>query len=141
MSEENKSLARNFVEEVWNAGNLSFIDDNFAEEFIPHFVPPNVPKTPEGFKGYIAMWRSAFPDIHIHTNEIVADNDKVAFHWSAHATHKGAFMGIQPSGKEVGFTGMSLFRLNGSKFVEAWAVADQYGALVQIGAVTPPGQR
>ncbi len=35
-AQENKDLARRFMEEVWNKGNLDFVDEVTAPNFLSH---------------------------------------------------------------------------------------------------------
>ena len=49
-------------------------------------------------------------------------------------------MGIAPSGKEVEFTGISFYRIEGGKIAESWTVEDQLGLMRQIGAIPEPGR-
>ena len=49
-------------------------------------------------------------------------------------------MGLPPSGKEVEFTGLSAYRIEGNKIAESWTVEDELGLMRQIGAVAEAGQ-
>ncbi len=71
----------------------------------------------------------------------MGDEDRVVVRWRFQGTHKGHFMGIPPTGKEVNVTGMTEFRLAEGKIVEGWSQADALGLLVQLGVVSPPGER
>ena len=53
-----------------------------------------------------------------------AEGDKVAVRWSGRATHKGEYMGIVPTGKQVTVTGISIIRIVGSKIGEEWSEMD-----------------
>ena len=44
-------------------------------------------------------------------------------------------MGIAPTGKEVEFTGTSVYRIEGGKIAESWNVEDKLGLMRQIGAI------
>ncbi len=137
----NKRLMREFLEEVWNKGDRRFVDEHFSEEFVPHFLPPSFPANREGLKKHIDLWLSAFPDYRTATEDVVGDEDRVVVRWRFQGTHKGHFMGIPPTGKEVNVTGMTEFRLAEGKIVEGWSQADALGLLVQLGVVSPPGER
>ena len=39
MSEENKALARRYLEEVWDKGNVDLIDELFTTDFVRHGPP------------------------------------------------------------------------------------------------------
>ncbi|MFQ5552259.1 MAG: ester cyclase [Thermoplasmata archaeon] len=136
--ELNKTLVREFLEEAWNKGNLSFVDEHFSEDFVPHFLPPNLPANREGLKQYISMWQNAFPDFHGRVEDVIAEGDRVVLRWDFQGTNKGAFMGVPATGKEGRVTGVSTFRLADGKVAEAWAESDALGLLVQLGLAKPP---
>ena len=72
--------------------------------------------------------------------DLIAEGDKVVARWRSRATHRGDYMGIAPSGKEVEFTGISIYRIEGNKIAESWSVEDQFGLMRQIGAVAESEQ-
>ena len=39
MSEENKALARRYLEEIWDKGNVNLIDELFIINFVRHGPP------------------------------------------------------------------------------------------------------
>jgi predicted ester cyclase len=49
-------------------------------------------------------------------------------------------MGITPTGKNVEFTGISMYRIEEGKIAESWNSEDQFGLMRQLGAVPEPGQ-
>lgn len=82
----------------------------------------------------------AFPDFTYAPDAIVAEGEMVAARWTAAGTHEGEFEGIEPTGKEVEFPVMGMFRVEDEQLVEVWLVADQLGLLTQLGVVEPPGE-
>jgi steroid delta-isomerase-like uncharacterized protein len=137
MSEENKDLARRFMEEAYNKGNVDFIDEVVASDYVAH--DPNTPEGTgggaDGAKRFVEMYRSAFPDLRMTVEDLIAEGDKVVARWTAHGTHQGVLMGIPPSGNRVEVTGISVDRIEGGKFVEGWSNYDALGMMQQIGAV------
>ncbi len=65
MSEENKAKFRRVIEEFFNQGNSATADELVAANFVDHNPPPGIPQGLEGFKQMVAMFRSAFPDLHV----------------------------------------------------------------------------
>ena len=66
---------------------------------------------------------------------MIAAGDKVVVRRTFRGTHKGEFIGVAPTGKEVTFTGVWITRLTGGKFEEQWVVFDALALLQQIGAI------
>ncbi len=128
-SEENKALVRREQEELWNAtGNL-----DAAQEL---FVADNV----EVARQEAADFREGFPDVVSTIEDLIAEGDKVVARWRARATHQGEYMDIPPTGKEVEFTGISVYRIEAGKIAESWNEEDELGLMRQIGAVAESGQ-
>jgi predicted SnoaL-like aldol condensation-catalyzing enzyme len=77
-TEENKALARRVLEEMFNKGNLDLADEVFAPDYVDHdpAMPEDI-RGPEGFKEYVSMFRTAFPDLHLEIEDQVAEGDKV----------------------------------------------------------------
>jgi predicted ester cyclase len=127
--EENKALVRREQAELWNhTGNLDAAEELFAAG------------QAEAAKQEAADFRRGFPDVISTIEDLIAEGDKVVARWRSHATHRGDYMGIAPSGKEVQFTGISVYRIEEGKIAESWTVEDQFGLMRQIGAIREPGQ-
>ncbi|TES84206.1 MAG: ester cyclase [Dehalococcoidia bacterium] len=139
-TEENKENARRAVEEVLNKGDLSLANELVDANYIGH--QPGLPdfKGPEGFRQYMTMMRTAFPDIHLTVEDTVAEGDKVVNRYTGRGTHKGELMGIAPTGKQATITGMVISHYVGGKQVEAWVSSDMLGMLQQLGVAPPVGQ-
>lgn len=86
------------------------------------------------------MVRSAFPDLAVTTEDLIAEDDRVLTRYTLEGTHEGEFMGIEPTGAEVEVEGMSIGRIEDGKVVEGWTNMDVLGMLVQLGVVEPPGE-
>jgi steroid delta-isomerase-like uncharacterized protein len=128
------------AEELWNAGNLAIADEIYATDFVNH--DPSAPDARDlkTYKGFIAATRSAFPDFAVTLEVMIAERDKIAGRWTARGTHQGELSGIPPTGRQATWTGMTIYRLAGSKIVEAWWSKDMLGPLIQLGVGPPPGQ-
>src|SRR5437588_6927346 len=139
MSEQNKAVVRRLFEDVWNNGNLDTIDELVAEDHVDHDPGrEGQPGGTESMRGFVEMYRTAFPDLNIVIGETVADGDLVAMTWTATGTHQGELMGIAPTGKSVNVVGMGMDRVRDGKIVESWAAYDTLGMLTQLGAIPAP---
>ncbi len=135
MAKENKAIMRRAVEEVVNQGNLDLIDELVAPNFVDHTPFPGLSPDREGIRQTISMLREAFPDIHVTIEEFVAEGDKVVSRQSTRGTHKGEFMGVPPTEKEVTWTGILMFRISDGKIVDQWLEQDVMGLMQQLGEV------
>ena len=85
------------------------------------------------------MFKAAFPDMHLHIEDEIAEGDKITIRFTGHGTHRGELMGIPATGKEVNFAGISIARIAGGKIMERWEEFDMMGMMVQLGVVPAPG--
>jgi predicted ester cyclase len=72
-TEENKANIRRMSEEVFNKGNLAIVDELVSTNSVSHMGGGEEFKGPEGFKQMVTMIRTAFPDLHFTTDDMVAD--------------------------------------------------------------------
>gem|GEM_PF-4904778 len=63
--ENNKAIAQRFYSEVINKGDTTTMKSIMATDFIDHNASPNQPKGIEGFRQFLIMAATAFPDIQI----------------------------------------------------------------------------
>ncbi len=128
-AEVNKTLVRREQAELWNhTGDLDAAEELFAAG------------QAEAAKQEAADFRRGFPDVISTIEDLIAEGDKVVARWRSRATHRGDYMGTPPTDKEVEFTGISFYRIEGNKITESWTVEDELGLMRQIGAIPEPGQ-
>jgi steroid delta-isomerase-like uncharacterized protein len=134
--EENKTVIRRFLEEIFEGGNLELVDELFAPDYVLH--DPSVPgevEGPEAMKQYINMYRTAFPDTRFTVEDQLAEGDEVVTRWTGEGTHEGELMGIPPTGQRVTVTGIEFDRVSGSKMQETWVNYDALSMMQQLGVV------
>ena len=78
---------------------------------------------------------SAFSDVNYSINDILADGDKAVIRFTMQATHKGTFMGIPPTGKQITVKGVEIDKIVGGKIAETWDFLDSMGMMNQLGVI------
>ena len=91
-------------------------------------------------KTFAAEFREAFPDFRDSIDIQIAEGEMVATRFTSRGTHRGTFMGVEPTNKELSWTGISIDRISEGKIVESWANWDTMGMTQQLGVVQAPGQ-
>jgi predicted ester cyclase len=134
--EENKAIARRWNEELFNGGNPDIIDELAHPNYVSH---PGMTSS-GAFKQSAMQMGSVLSDWSITLEDLVAEGDRVAFRWTAYATHSGPYMGVQPTGKRVTMTGISIYRIADGKVIEDWHVTDNLGFQKQLGVVPDMNQ-
>lgn len=136
MSEHNKAIVRRLVEELWNKGNLSVADELFAPNYEHHDASTlDFGRGPESEKKRATLYRTAFPDIRLTIEDIIAEGETVMTRWSCRGTHKGDLSGIAPTGKQINISGVTIARLANGKLAEGWVNWDALGLMQQLGVV------
>ncbi len=83
---QNRELVWRRIEEDWNANdNERVMRELFAEDWIDG-DDPAAPRGREGVRAFVEIYRTALPDVHIEIHQVVADDQFVAFRWTAHGT-------------------------------------------------------
>jgi ketosteroid isomerase-like protein len=75
---ENKELVRRFYEEVWDRGNVDFVYEVFADDYVRHDLRPTkeLPGA-AGMAKIAADFRLAFPDASWRVGILLGEDDLV----------------------------------------------------------------
>jgi steroid delta-isomerase-like uncharacterized protein len=131
---ENKEIARRFMEECWNKGDKNAMRDLIADKCRYHDpVFPGV----ENVEQHITSCRSAFPDLRFTIEDMIGERNEVVVHWTVRGTHKGPFLGVQPTNRPCTVSGTSISRIEGGKVVEHWADWNVMTLMEQLGVAAP----
>ncbi len=134
MSEQNKTIVRRLFEELWNKGNLSVADQLFSPNYAHHDPStPDFGRGPESERKRATLYRTAFPDLQLTIEDIIAEGETVMTRWSCHGTHKGDLSGIAPTGKQFTISGVTIARLTNGKLAEGYVNWDALGLMQQLG--------
>ena len=137
-SEAAIAVVRRNTEEVQGKGNFAVFDEVFSEDFLDHTPQPNMVPDKEGVRGLYVGLRSAFPDFHAVIHWQTADGNLVTTFKTYYGTHKGAFLGIEPTGKTIQFETVDAMRVVDGKITEHWGVANLYSLVGQLGLQLQP---
>jgi steroid delta-isomerase-like uncharacterized protein len=136
--EENKTLARRAIEEVWSKGNPAVAPDVYGPNFVSHQHSHPHARDVRGVSAlieFVREFREAFPDFHDTIDDQVAEGDKVVTRFSSTGTHRGALMGLQPTNKRASWMGIVIDRIEEGKIVEEWVSWDLFGMMQQLGGI------
>lgn len=141
MEEKNIAAVKRFYDEVMGKGNLKIIDELVADNFVDQYVPdPNTPANKAGLTQTMTMFRSAFPDLKVTVEDVIAKGDKVWVYTTMRGTNSGEFAGMPATGKKIEVKGFDIVRFANGKAVEHWGLNDDYTMMVQLGVIPPMGQ-
>ena len=135
MSEENKAIMRRVIREIMVGGNLALVDELFTEDFVNNHGNTRESGGREGEKARIAAFRSAFPDVNIAIDDIIADGEISAARVTLTGTHQGDLSSIPATNKKVNVTGITTMRFVGSQVAEEWSIIDRLSMMQQLGII------
>jgi steroid delta-isomerase-like uncharacterized protein len=141
MSEQNKTIVRRLFDELWNKGNLPVADELIAPTYTHHDAStPDLGRGPESEKKRVTLYRTAFSDLRLTVEDMIAEGETVVARWSCRGAHKGDLNGIAPTGKQFVISGVSIVRFAGGRMVEGWINWDALGLMQQLSVVPELGK-
>jgi predicted ester cyclase len=126
--DEYRSLYLSYLEQC-NAHDF----DRMASFYTPTIKVNDVPMDPAAVTAQFVPLISAFPDWHWEMRHLVVDGDNIAVHFTVTGTHRGAFQGIEATGRRVTVSEFTLYRVEDGKFAEVWDLTDMDAVMRQIG--------
>jgi predicted ester cyclase/quinol monooxygenase YgiN len=109
--QKNKQVIREFTRIFKNQHNVDGVSHLFRRDFTHHSQAP----LPPGFEGLRhvrqvgIMMNTAFPDVVVTEEDLIASGDRVVERSSAVATHKGPLMGATPTGRQVRWSEIRIY--------------------------------
>ncbi len=88
----------------------------------------------KGMKPVMQMLFTAFPDLQIVVDEVIAQPDRAGVRARMVATHQGEIFGLQPTGKSVSIALHEFHHFDCDRITHTWHLEDWFGMLHQIGA-------
>lgn len=129
--EKDEAVLRRVVEEIWNEGDIDLADELFSSTYVNHGgLIPDLVQGPEGIRFSVALYRTAFPGLHIRVDDLSSSDGTVHMHWTAQRSV--AEPGKDTAGAlnfEQGFSGSMKSSVSGGQIVESWTSWDSTEAL------------
>jgi predicted ester cyclase len=132
IEEENKTLLYRIFD-LLNKGELTAYYELFDNSYVAHVHGRDIPL--EELKKIDAGLFALIPDYHFKLNDIIAENDKIAFRATCWGTHTGESMGIAPTGKKLEFVMFCISRFYDGKVDEDWILTDLQLMMQQLGVM------
>jgi predicted ester cyclase len=134
----NKAVYERMVGEVVNKGNFDIIPELFHPDYVDHVAPPGTTPGLAGVEEIFRMFRTGFPDVQFHIDQMVGEGTYVATLVHGEGTQTGQFIQFPPSGKHAVWRSVGFFRVEDGLIREHWGIPDLLGLLIQIGIIPAP---
>ncbi|MGH6734926.1 MAG: ester cyclase [Methyloceanibacter sp.] len=119
--EQNKALAKRFIEEVWNQGRLEVADELLHPNLITHDADGGVTKGRDAFKRFISDFRAANRGLHFSVEDQLGEGSEVATR-------------VTIKSDKTNLTGIGIVRIADGRIVEQWADTDPLRASAKSAA-------
>ena len=131
------TVVQQFFDNVLNRQDVSASSQILSPDHVAHFAgmpgPLNLAALQDVARGYFA----AFPNFHLAPQDVIADGDRVAVRWTWSGTHRGEFMGIPATGRDVEGAGMGIYHVVDGRISEQWITEDMSLLAQQLGQARP----
>ena len=135
---DNKDIIRRYYNDMWNRWDMAVADEIIAEDITFRGSLAVTVQARDGFKQYVDLVRSAFPDFHNAIDDLIAEGDRVVARLTYSGTHQGELFGVAPTGRQVTYAGVAIFHIANGQVIDGWVMGDTLGVMRQIGARTIP---
>lgn len=128
-------------ESALRAAADAFNDPARRHEYLNLYAPDVVlhgyPRGLEGLDGarrfYTELW-SAFPDLRLTVEDVIADGDRIAARYSLSGVQTADFYGTPVSGGTTNVQGIAWLRFRDGRAVEVWQVSGTLDMLTRLTA-------
>ena len=129
-------VVRDFV--AWENGDASKVDvvSESLDTYNPGLEGGEVHDR-ESYAAYLQEGRSAFPDMQVEIEEMVAEGELVMAEVRITGTHEGEFKGLPPTGRSVDIRGMGKFLVIDGTLEECHLYYDSQEMATQLGVTFP----
>jgi predicted ester cyclase len=131
---KNMQAVREFTKVFKNEHDVNGIDHLFAKDFKHNFRAP-VSAGLQGYKEIGTVMNTAFPDVVVTEDRLIADDNTVVEMSHAVATHAGPYMQYPATNKPIRWTEIHVYKFNKEgKVIEHWIEMSMLELFLQIGA-------
>jgi predicted ester cyclase len=127
-AETNKAVIRRYFEAISGKDKPQAVVDEYIAD------------SDQELKEHIAVAEAAFPRYELIAEDIIAEGDKVVVRATMRGVHKGDYMGIPPTGKQITMPAIIIYRVANGKIAEHWIQVDAVGMMQQLGVMPSPAE-
>jgi predicted ester cyclase len=131
-ADENKAIARHFLEETMAKGNLDVIDELAAPDFVDRSLMPGQGPTREDYKRSVAEIHDVLSITSFIIEEQIAEGDTVVTKYKQSSVQRREVIGVPPTGEEITGEGTYFHRISGGKITEEWGIFDAIPAMENL---------
>ena len=117
-------------DEIFNQKRLAAADELYARDFVNHGLHGNA--TLQEDQAAARAEITAFPDLRMTVDLMVAEGDLVAVMWTFRGTHSAFGYGLPPTGTRLVLRGMTIWRIRDGRISDEWTTFNSFSAYIQV---------
>ena len=138
VSQAHKELFGRLYHSIWNERRMEFIEQVIADTHA--LGDPTVAggaTGPSAYRRQVERFLTGLPDLKFDVHETISEGDKLVVYWTITGTHRGEFLGVPATHKQVSFSGITINQIRNGKIIESTVIWDGLGLLEQFGVELP----
>lgn len=130
-AERNKAVARRVFDEIFNQRRLQTAAEIYAPDFVNHGSRRSISLAEDQAAARSEI--TAFPDLKITVESMVAEGDYVTVLWTFRGTHTAwGYGGLPPTGTRVQIRGTTIWRVIDGRIHDEWTTFSDSGAYIDM---------
>ena len=139
-TEGSKAVVRRFMDEVSDGGKIELLDELCTGDVVNHAARPSLQNGLDSLKALMQSIHESQDDRHWTEQRYVAEGDVVIVYGVREGRWRApSFRGVAtPNPGRIATELAHMFRLEGGRIAEHWAVRDDLGMMQQLGVLPAP---
>lgn len=128
-----RAVVKRLIEEVQSGGDFALFEELFDPAFVDHTPFPGYSPDKDGARAIYKTFRTGFPDFRAEVHLQVLEDGRVTSFKTYRGTHRGSFMGLAPTGREIALPIMDIVEVRNGKITAHWGVPNVLVLYQQLG--------
>lgn len=121
---EHLDIAENWVNEVWQRGNMEYAAQLCAESYVDYSLPHIPEGDCVGFRDTVLQIRAAFPDLQAVVEDSFQDEDFIVLRISFKGTHRRDYMDFAPTQQPLEWESIDILHFADGMLIERFSQDD-----------------
>ena len=135
-----QTLVERFYHTVWNQADEATAREILHPEFRFRASLGAERHGPEGFIDYMRAIHAALAGYTCTIDDLIVTKDRAAARMTFQGSHRGRFFDVEPTGRDIRWSGGAFFTTDGQQITALWVLGDVDAVKQQLnaGCFTPP---
>lgn len=128
-----RAVVKRLIEEVQSGGDFGLFEQLFDPTFVDHTPFPGYSPDKAGARAIYKTFRDGFPDFRAEVHLQVVEDGRVTSFKTYRGTHRGSFMGLAATGREIAIPIMDIVEVRNGRITAHWGVPNVLVMFQQLG--------